>query len=359
MNRQITGWLAWGALALVISVPSAEIIYSSSDKEVDVAVTSASVGLVSEVAPVKNTEPEAKPAKIEVARPQISEDVFARGLTWLEHSKSEIEDAGVAMIRPDSGGSVVSGSESILFAKTNSDYRPVTVSPPLPVTNNERPEDLEENIVREQITDKTSADVRVVGDIGMASLNAHNSVATNNAEIVSPIGIPVVREVSEIDEPDLAPIIIVEETRTEDILTQENNEVEQSEGLLAIASVDNGAISQEATSTPPVPMPASMRPIKRTTASSAALPVRSSAGIRIVREDSSDNAELRQVSFYDLVEARSGSSVSGIQPIPDSSSRFYDVTRDGRRPSRFMSNGSFESQLPATRGNSVRLDLLN
>jgi hypothetical protein len=32
MNRQLTGWLAWGALAVVISVPSAEIVFSRGDQ---------------------------------------------------------------------------------------------------------------------------------------------------------------------------------------------------------------------------------------------------------------------------------------------------------------------------------------
>jgi len=206
----------------------------------------------------------------------------------------------------------------------------------------------------EQLAVQPRSTIRVVGDRGMALILADN---TDQIVVDAP-------------KPATAPKVVP--------VTQGDGGGARTAIQTAMLDVTPYLLGQPAI-VAPVPMPASMRPNKLARAEVANIANDSfvedvRASIDNIRR--SDDAKLQPVSFHELVGRNA--ETQSIQQLQDGPRRldtfpfeelqrenttgdgaFLELWAEGQRPAGFTRFGSFESQLPAQRGDAVRLDLLN
>lgn len=406
MNRRITGWLAWGALALIISVPGADLIFSASDDEILNGDAIEIAGL-NEDAFGPSSEP------VGIVRPDFV-DAYEAPFIQTEMGPDELEIAtpapAVAVPLPVLDEAIVAAApqavivaddvlvapEAMEVVEVTDPIEMVDISPSVPpveIAEIVEPETDEPLIVETEIVE-----LAVAEPVSVAPVPASPIVA---ADVEQPA-----RNVRVVAGPDLVVTPVEVETnsnpltsdllqRVEDVLTNEDV-LEREEIVLAaepviesapdiqVAAIDPALepLATEPHIVAPVPMPASMRP---------APPVKISVSTVSAPE------KLKHVPFKgQAAETDARASVNKLRPshvvnvplfeddefwgsqtdyqspqlldefnIGEFSQREMDpgdgfnrqwLTRS--RPSGFRRSGSFEEQLPAYHGDGVRMDLL-
>lgn len=303
MNRQWTGWLAWSALALVIAVPSADIVFSQPETP--------------ELASSEATETDSEQQSFfGPMLPEQNPDLALKPRpTGVIDTPSVVEIAEPApLVLPE----------------------PTAVLPETPpvIEVVEAPVAIADKIKPVPMAPSIPLDFRIVGDERMVTA-------------LRPI--------------ETAPAVVPEEAVEVSALSQsETIDVPFGEPL----ALETALVA-------PVPMPASMRPVTPVTQpSSFEEDVRQSIEtIRTARrddqpvvlaEDDDERLTLREVQQLQQGPQRLDTINSG--GFADNrtvrSSGFSDIREGREQPLGFSRRGSFEEQLPARRGDSVRLDLL-
>lgn len=370
MNRQVTGWLAWSALALVISVPGAELFFPKSDSDAvaesitiaDISMDDQSLGeqslgeqlpgmnvdvfeapVIKRVAAIKSVAEEVLPAApLGPPLPVALETGEIRSAELAALPRSSFEDV-VPLLAPKTPiGSPIPiefrlvGEQPLLTAEL-----PTPLETPYPVLRLES----QSPIVQPR-------KVRVVGDRGMALINV------DGAEYIA----------------ETAPAAVPLET------TKTNGEENVAPEVVQVAMMDEAKILiGEPGVVAPIPMPASMRPtepprevVASVSDESFVEDVRASIG-NIRR---ANNTQAQPVVFQ---KAPSGETDLGYDPqfgerlqrldtfpFEDfqrddfaGDSEFYELWAEGEKPAGFSRFGSFSEQFPTRHGNGVRLDLVN
>ena len=365
MNRQVTGWLAWSTLALVISVPSAELVFPKSDS--DAVLENISVADIS-------MDKLASSGQL----PRMNVDVFeAPIIKRIALNKPVVDEAvPAAPFGPPLPIALETGEirSAELAALPRSSFEDVVpqIAPKAPVGS---PMPIEFRLVGEQrvLTAELMTDVeipypvlrqndqspviqprkiRVVGDKGMALIEAGG---TENIVETALVSIP-----SE--------------------ATETNGAEKTAPEVVQVAMVDEvQPLFNEPEIVAPIPMPAYKRPAvpQRETVASVSTDsfvedVRASIGnIRRAK-----NVPVQPIVFHDLPnrEADLGydpqfnerSQRPDTFPFRDfqrndyaGDSEFYELWAEGEKPAGFSRFGSFSEQFPARRGNGIRLDLVN
>lgn len=318
MNRQWTGWLAWCALAVIVAVPSADIVFSQPETTPSVVVADVErqpfIGPMP-VDPERTTDPFQGPVLETIESVKVPDPVKV------------MEPAIVLetpLVLPDTPPVIEVAEPSPLLTDK---IKPVPLAPTIPL------------------------DFRIVGDQRMVTaLRNTNPVPAETSENV---------------------VAVDNEALSETPLVEVVPEVENLETVVvANSDPDASALPITGTIVAPIPMPVALRPA-------------SPAGQRNSLED-----DVR-LSIETIRTARQGNSVVELRPDDrdnflaedvapsrglqrldridrDSFSRddyagdsaFYELWEEENRPSGFSRRGSFEEQLPARRGRSVRLDLV-
>ncbi len=342
MNRRLTGWFAWGALALVIGVPSVDMVLSTPENSVSMAAVDA------------RKEPFFGPMP---AKKPVVEDVFEAPVA----NRAPVETPPAGM--PDISVPTIAAPEpetAVADAVTkDTETKDVALAEP------KKPAQ-----AGAQVTPVVPLAIRVVGDQRMAPKPVKITPDAADKAVTAET------ETAKTDRPAettaLAAVPVVA-TDSADTATQ----VEAAEPLqlrgsdsetLSVAVADPQAAPVAVTA--PKPLPASMRPPAPVRASRSVATfedeVRASvdnlraAGRRAPAfEDYSD----RQPVWGDDPRLRRGQQLETFAPggfVADDSSdsEFYELWREEQRPVGFRRSGSFEEQLPARRGSGIRMDLL-
>lgn len=310
MNRQWTGWLAWSALALVIAVPSADIVFSQPET------------------------PEL--ASIETAETDSEQQSFFGPMLPEQNPDLALKPRSTVVIETPSVVEIAEPAPLVL-------PEPTAILPETPPVIDvvEAPIAIAEKIKPVPMAPSIPLDFRIVGDERMVTA-------------LRPV--------------ETAPVVIPDETIVVPEETFEISELPQAE---TIGVPFGEPLPLETARVAPVPMPASMRPVTPVTQTGSFQDdVRQSIEtIRTARrdeqpvvlaEDGGERLTLREVQQLQQGPQRLDTiNSSGFANNSTVRSNGFSDIREGReRPLGFSRRGSFEEQLPARRGDSVRLDLL-
>lgn len=365
MNRRMTGWLAWGALALVIGVPSADLMFSTPETSVSVAAVDAGKQPFFGPMPAKNTNV-TDVFEAPVARP-LAAKTPAAGVV---PPKVVAPEAVVTKPVPVVPAEAESSTETAAAAEPEkADPAPLKLGTE-PAVETKAVAAIEQETPQQKgaaMTPVVPMAIRVVGDQGMAPLPVKpvpeagkTAVEPAKADADPASGTTELAAIPEAAGQAIAPV----ELRGSDNKT------------LKVAVTP--PVTEPVTALAPKPLPASLRPPEpvRTSRSVATFEEEVRASIDNVRagsrrapaygdpvypvyDDYSEDAPV----WGDDPRLRRGQQLESFAPgdfaeDDPSDSEFYEVWRQEQRPAGFTRSGSFEEQLPARRGSAVRMDLL-
>lgn len=312
MNRRLTGWVAWGALALVIGVPSTEMVWSRAESN--------QVEIYQGESPAVVVSDEQGENSVVVA--DEVEEKRVPFFTSLSDHRSVAEDQFTAPFgpqKPDESATVEIATVEPVKAE------PVTVEP---VTAE----------IARPIGDPIPIEVRIVGDIGMAG--------SKKPAVTKPIGEPIPIEFR-----------VLGDTRMRVAVLEPQSDLVEEAKLIA-----------------PVPMPAFLRPDtpEHVVVASVGFEREVRASIETIRAQDRDFPPVTyeagagetdwwngDVDFQDDGWRQDSLDLGAFaEGEYAGDSGFNELWLEEQETPGFFPNGSFEDQLPVYHGNGIRMDLV-
>jgi len=338
MKRTTSGWLAWGALALIIIVPSSDVFFSKSKKNIALE-NSVNTGLPI-IAPVKENIQDAP------VIPMVQQQLKETNLSLIDETQPKTI---ITLVEDD-----------FIIAKP--------LSAPIPIEFRlvgDQQLRIAETEVKDEDEEVQTTTTRVVGDVGM-------TIGSN---------VTISKQHDTQDKP-----ILRFDSQTFEMIEGENDEVkfDDDNGIdeeFLLASVELEApveIKEEVVAKKPTLSSSIIRIKSGNSRLSTLVKPKSKSRANVIDLQVQNN--LKQVNFYELVSASQGSS--NIITINNSvqnnrqrldrintknmnnfgrsrNSQFQEIWHVGQISHDYITQGSFISQLPSQRGSAIRLDRIN